>query len=147
MAKTPAVEFLAESEDIRSNTSVCLTFVDPAVANLDDDGQQAFVKIVTARWKPKACLRHRAYRDAPPGLRIWGGATVDTSDLEALFRWLDWAYASERCAKAALRPYPPLRGGSMRRSGWGVIQVIPDAKNRAPHPGPAVRPSPNGRGG
>ena len=85
----------------RSNTSVCLRFVDPAVAGLDDDGQQAFVKQLTGALEAeKVAYDIASYRDAPPGLRIWCGATVETSDLQALIPWLDWAFAQ---AKAGLK--------------------------------------------
>ncbi len=101
VAANPAVAFLAENEATRSNTSVCLRFVDPAIANLDDDGQQAFVKALTGALEAeKVAYDIASYRDAPPGLRIWCGATVEASDLKALTPWLDWAFAS---AKASMR--------------------------------------------
>ena len=78
----------------RSNTSVCLTIVDPAVAALDADAQAAFAKgLVAALEKEGVAYDIGAYRDAPPGLRIWCGATVETADIEALMPWLDWAFA------------------------------------------------------
>ncbi|MBL8580030.1 MAG: phosphoserine transaminase [Mesorhizobium sp.] len=102
VAKTPAVEFLAASEDIRSNTSVCLTFADPDVANLDDAGQQAFVKgFVALLETEKVAYDIAGYRDAPPGLRIWCGATVETSDVEALLPWLDWAFETQKASLKA----------------------------------------------
>jgi phosphoserine aminotransferase len=98
----PAVEFLAEVPDTRSNTSVCLRFADPAVAGLDDAGQQAFVKGLTALLEAeKVAYDIGSYRDAPPGLRIWCGATVETADLEALMPWLDWAFAQQKAALKA----------------------------------------------
>ncbi|MER2536852.1 MAG: phosphoserine transaminase [Rhizobiaceae bacterium] len=101
VAANPAVAFLAKDEASRSNTSVCLSFADPAVANLDDAGQQAFVKSFTGLLEAeKVAYDIAGYRDAPPGLRIWCGATVETSDLEALTPWLDWAFAT---AKASLK--------------------------------------------
>ncbi len=101
-AKTPAVEFLATVEDTRSNTSVCLRFSDPAVANLDDAGQQAFVKgFVALLESEKVAYDIASYRDAPPGLRIWCGATVETSDVEALIPWLEWAFASQKASLKA----------------------------------------------
>lgn len=101
VAANPAVEFLATAEATRSNTSVCLRFADPAVANLDDSGQQAFVKALTGALEAeKVAYDIASYRDAPPGLRIWCGATVEASDLEALTPWLDWAFES---AKASLK--------------------------------------------
>jgi phosphoserine aminotransferase len=100
VARTPWVDFLAKEPAIRSNTSVCLTIVDPAVASLSADGQAAFAKSMAgAVEKEGVAYDIAAYRDAPPGLRIWCGATVEASDVEALLPWLDWAYAN---AKAAL---------------------------------------------
>ncbi len=100
--RTPAVAFLASAEDTRSNTSVCLRFADPAVAGLDDAGQQAFVKgFVALLEAEKVAYDIAGYRDAPPGLRIWCGATVETSDLEALTPWLDWAFATQKAGLKA----------------------------------------------
>jgi phosphoserine aminotransferase len=99
-AKTPWVGFLAEDKAIRSCTSVCLVIKDPAVAALDAEAKAAFSKkMVAALEAEKVAYDIDAYRDAPPGLRIWAGATVETSDLEALFGWLEWAFAE---AKAGL---------------------------------------------
>ena len=93
--------FLAEDPATRSNTSVCLTITDPDVTALDADGQAAFAKsMVSALDAEGAAYDIGAYRDAPAGLRIWAGATVERSDLEALMPWLDWAYGK---AKASLR--------------------------------------------
>jgi phosphoserine aminotransferase len=97
VARTGAVDFLATDPATRSNTSVCLKFVDPAVAGLDEAGQQAFVKALTGTLEAeKVAYDIASYRDAPPGLRIWCGATVETSDLEALTPWLDWAFAATK---------------------------------------------------
>ena len=102
VAKNPAVEFLASVPETRSNTSVCLRFADPAVANLDDAGQQAFVKGLTGLLEAeKVAYDIAGYRDAPPGLRIWCGATVEASDLKALMPWLDWAFATQKAALKA----------------------------------------------
>jgi phosphoserine aminotransferase len=99
-AKTPWVEFLAKDAAIRSNTSVCMTVVDPAITALSADAQAAFAKsLVAAVEKEAAGFDLGAYRDAPPGLRIWCGATVEASDVAILTQWLDWAFAT---AKAAL---------------------------------------------
>ena len=99
-AKTPWVDFLASDVAIRSNTSVCLRIVDPAIAALSTEEQAAFVKQIPALLdKEKVAYDIDGYRDAPPGLRIWCGATVETSDVAALTHWLDWAFAT---AKAAL---------------------------------------------
>ncbi len=86
--------FLAADAASRSNTSICLKVVDPAYTSLSTDDQQKHAKsMVSLLEKAGAAFDIGAYRDAPPGLRIWGGATVDTSDIEALLPWLDWAYA------------------------------------------------------
>ncbi|WP_378947420.1 phosphoserine transaminase [Mesorhizobium sp. ANAO-SY3R2] len=93
---------LAVDPATRSNTSVCLSIVDPEVAALDKDGQAAFAKgIVSALEKEGVAFDIGAYRDAPPGLRIWAGATVETSDLVALMPWLDWAFANQKAALKA----------------------------------------------
>jgi phosphoserine aminotransferase len=99
VGRTDWADFLA-SEDIRSNTSVCLKITDPAVANLSKEEQSAFVKTMTsALAKEHAAYDIAGYRAAPPGLRIWCGATVEARDLELLVPWLDWAFAE---AKAEL---------------------------------------------
>ena len=91
--KTSWVEFLAADPAIRSNTSVCLKVVDPRVTALDEAAQADFAKKLAAVLEKEAvALDIGGYRDAPPGLRIWCGATVETSDLEALTPWLDWAF-------------------------------------------------------
>jgi phosphoserine aminotransferase len=88
------VAFLAEDPAIRSNTSVCLKVVDPRITSLSDDAQADFAKKLAALLeKEGVALDVGGYRDAPPGLRIWCGATVDTSDLDALTPWLDWGFA------------------------------------------------------
>jgi phosphoserine aminotransferase len=95
VAKTPWVDFLAATPDIRSNTSVCLKVVDPVIAALSDDAQADFAKkLASLLEKEGAALDIGGYRDAPAGLRIWCGATVEASDLEALTPWLDWAFAT-----------------------------------------------------
>jgi phosphoserine aminotransferase len=100
VAHTPWIEHLAGNPAVRSNTSVCLKVVDPAVLKLPADAQAKFVKgIAAALEKEGVAYDIDAYRDAPSGLRIWCGATVERSDVEALTLWLDWAYAG---AKAAL---------------------------------------------
>jgi len=93
---------LAAETATRSNTSVCLSIVDPDVTALDADGQAAFAKgLVSALDKEGVAYDIGHYRDAPPGLRIWCGATVETSDLEALLPWLDWAFASQKATLKA----------------------------------------------
>jgi phosphoserine aminotransferase len=96
-AKTPWVDFLASKEAIRSNTSVCLKIVDPAIVALAADAQAAFVKKIPALLEAeKIAYDIDGYRDAPPGLRIWCGATVEKSDVAALTHWLDWAFAKAK---------------------------------------------------
>jgi phosphoserine aminotransferase len=93
VAKTAWVEFLAESEAIRSNTSVCIKVMDKRVTGLSADAQAEFAKkLASLLEKEGVALDAGGYRDAPPGLRIWCGATVDASDIEALTPWLDWAF-------------------------------------------------------
>ena len=92
---TPWIDFLAEDPASRSNTSVCLKVVDPAVTALTADAQADFAKrLASLLEKEGVALDIGGYRDAPPGLRIWCGATVDTDDLQALTPWLDWAFAT-----------------------------------------------------
>jgi len=99
--RTPWVEHLARVPAQRSNTSVCLSIVDPAVTALSAEAQSAFAKNLAAILEKEGVAYDIAYyRDAPPGLRIWCGATVEASDVEALTAWLDWAFAQ---AKAALQ--------------------------------------------
>jgi phosphoserine aminotransferase len=104
VAVTTWIDFLASKPETRSNTSVCLRVVDPQVAALPADGQAAFAKgLASLLEKEKIAYDIGAYRDAPPGLRVWCGATVETSDVVALTAWLDWAFAIEqsKLAKAA----------------------------------------------
>jgi len=97
--RTPWVEFLARDPAIRSNTSVCLEIVDPAVTKLPADAQGVFAKNLTALIEKEGAGYDLAYyRDAPPGLRIWCGATVEASDVEALTHWLDWAFGKTKDA-------------------------------------------------
>jgi phosphoserine aminotransferase len=99
--KTDWVAFLAKSPEIRSNTSVCFSIVDPAVTALDDTRQASFAKALVARLdKAGVAYDIGAYKDAPSGLRIWAGSTVETADLQALLPWLDWAFAEEKAALA-----------------------------------------------
>ena len=95
------IDFLARDPATRSNTSVCLVVVDPDVRALDTGAQAAFAKTLSERLDAEGVAYDIAsYRDAPPGLRIWCGGTVETKNLEALLPWLDWAFAE---AKAGLR--------------------------------------------
>jgi phosphoserine aminotransferase len=85
--------FLAEDAAIRSNTSVCIKITDPWFESLSDDAKaEAAKKIASLLDKEGVALDIAGYRAAPPGLRIWCGATVDTADIEALTPWLDWAW-------------------------------------------------------
>ena len=97
--KTPWVDFLAGDAASRSNTSVCLKIVEPAVAALPADQQAAFAKNLAGLLEKEGVAYDiAAHRDAPPGLRIWCGSTAEASDLEALTPWLDWAFAQTRAA-------------------------------------------------
>jgi phosphoserine aminotransferase len=99
VAGTPWVDFLAKQPAIRSNTSVCLKIVDPAVTALTADAQAVFIKgLVATLEKENIAYDIDAYRDAPPGLRVWCGATVEKQDVEALTLWLDWAFARSKDA-------------------------------------------------
>jgi len=90
---------LAKLDETRSNTSVCLVITDSQVSALEPDAQAAFAKAMVSRLdKEGVALDIGAYRDAPAGLRIWCGATVEASDLEALTPWLSWAFAQEKAA-------------------------------------------------
>ncbi len=94
--RTPWIAHLAADPSVRSNTSVCLKFAGEAGA-LDEAGQRALQKeIVSLLETEAAAFDIGAYRDAPPGLRVWCGATVETDDIEALGPWLYWAYAEAK---------------------------------------------------
>lgn len=100
VAKTAWIDHLAKKPETRSNTSVCLVVADPAVTKLTLDEQAAFAKSIASMLEKENVAYDIAYyRDAPPGLRIWCGATIETKDVEALTPWLDWAFEQ---AKAAL---------------------------------------------
>jgi phosphoserine aminotransferase len=91
------IGFLADDARIRSCTSVCMKITDPKVAALPEAARAAISKKIVALLEAEQVAYDiDAYRDAPPGLRIWAGATVDRSDLDALFPWLDWAWAQAR---------------------------------------------------
>ena len=93
---------LAKVPGTRSNTSVCLTIVDKDVAALDADAQAAFAKaMVSALDKEGVAFDIGAYRDAPSGLRIWAGATIETADMKALLPWLTWAFETQKAALKA----------------------------------------------
>ncbi|MDB5690384.1 MAG: phosphoserine aminotransferase, partial [Sphingomonas bacterium] len=99
VSATPWIEHLAADPATRSNTSVCLKFADAAIGGLDDTAKQALVKKMASLLEAEdAAYDVAGYRDAPPGLRIWCGATVDTADVVALGPWLDWAFHEARGA-------------------------------------------------
>jgi len=99
---TDWVDFLADEPVTRSNTSVCLKVVDPWFLEQPDDKRAAAAKQISTLLDAEGVgFDTGAYRDAPPGLRIWAGATVERSDLEALFPWLDWAYATVKADMSA----------------------------------------------
>ena len=101
VARTPWVAFLAVEPATRSNTSVCLKVVDPDIAALSPEQRDEFPRRIAKRLDEEGVAHDiAAYRDAPPGLRIWTGATVETGDVEALMPWLDWAFAHEKEALA-----------------------------------------------
>ena len=98
-AKTPWIDFLAKDPSIRSNTSVCLKVVDPAITSLSADAQADFSKkLVAMVEKEGAGYDFAHYRDAPAGLRIWCGATVDARDVALLTQWIDWAFAETKAS-------------------------------------------------
>ena len=104
VARTPWIANLAKVPATASNTSVCLVIADPDVVAKGPDAVSQVAKGITAALeKEGVALDIGAYRDAPAGLRIWCGATVEASDLAALTPWLDWAFAQEKAklAKAA----------------------------------------------
>jgi phosphoserine aminotransferase len=97
--RTGWIANLAEVPATRSNTSVCLRIVDAAITSLSPDGQAAFAKSIASLLEAEGvAFDIGSYRDAPPGLRIWTGSTIDAADLEALTRWLDWAFAEQLAA-------------------------------------------------
>jgi phosphoserine aminotransferase len=98
-ARTPWIDFLAKDPATRSNTSVCLKFTDPAITSLTPDLQADFCKkLVALVEKENAGFDFAYYRDAPAGLRIWCGATVEAKDVELLTQWIDWAFAETKAA-------------------------------------------------
>ncbi len=104
VARTPWIDFLAVDPDTRSNTSICLMIVDPAVTSRPAEIQAEFARNIGAALEiEKAAYDIGSYRDAPAGLRIWTGSTVEASDLAVLTEWLDWAFVRAKAglAKAA----------------------------------------------
>src|SRR6476646_6175153 len=102
-AKTPWIDFFAVDPATRSNTSVCLKIVDPAIASLALAAHEAFVRAIASRLD-KAGVDHDIafHRDAPPHFRIWAGATIEAADLEVLTEWLEWGFALEKAALKAV---------------------------------------------
>jgi len=97
--RTPWIDFLARDPATRSCTSICLQVVDPWFRELDKAARAKTIQALVTRIEQEGVAFDIAsYRDAPPGLRIWGGATVEREDVEALLPWLDWAYAEVRGA-------------------------------------------------
>jgi phosphoserine aminotransferase len=97
VARTGWVDFLAKDPRTRSCTSICLAVVDPAFAALDSATRAGTIKKMAALLEQEGvALDVASYRDAPPGLRLWGGATVERDDLEAVLPWLDWAWSTTR---------------------------------------------------
>jgi phosphoserine aminotransferase len=95
VAKSPWIEWLARDAATRSPTSMCLRIVDAAFARQSiAQQQQAINNMLSILEQESIALDIANYRSAPPGFRIWGGATVETSDLEALTPWLDWVFAT-----------------------------------------------------
>jgi len=94
--QTAWIDWLAADPATRSTTSMCLKIVDPAFSQLDADAQAAFCKAMVKLIENEgAGYDFNGYRDAPAGLRIWGGSTVEASNIEALIPWLEWAFATQ----------------------------------------------------
>ncbi len=95
--RTPWIDFLANTVETRSTTSVCLKIVDPALGHLDENARYDFVVRMKALLEAEdAAFDVESYRRAPAGLRLWCGPTVETADVEAVTPWLDWAFAEVR---------------------------------------------------
>jgi phosphoserine aminotransferase len=104
VARTPWIDFLAEDPATRSCTAICLKITAPWFAVLDADAQTKAVKqIVALLEKAGVAYDIAGHRDAPPGLRIWGGATIEAADVRAMLPWIDWAYAAVAAEYAASR--------------------------------------------
>ncbi|HJL53870.1 MAG TPA: hypothetical protein QF695_14720, partial [Arenicellales bacterium] len=97
VAATPWVDFLAADATIRSSTSICLKIVDPWFTEHEQNERASITKQMVSLLEDEGVAYDiNGYRDAPPGLRVWGGSTVETADINALQPWLDWAYAEVR---------------------------------------------------
>ncbi|MBP2302489.1 phosphoserine transaminase [Azospirillum picis] len=102
---SPWAAFLAKEPATRSCTSICLRFTDPEVMALPEEAQAAFAKKMSAVLeKEEAAFDAGSYRDAPPGLRLWGGATVENEDMEAILPWLDWAFSTVKAEMIGGKP-------------------------------------------
>jgi phosphoserine aminotransferase len=102
VAETPWVDFVAIDPETRSNTSVCLKVVDPEILALPPEERNAVTRRIAARLAEEGVAYDIAsYRSAPAGLRVWTGATIEKSDVQALMPWLDWAFACEKDASSA----------------------------------------------
>ncbi len=107
VAESDWAAFLAEDVATRSCTSICLKIVAPWFTALDAEGQAKAAKALASRLEKEGVAYDiGAYRDAPPGLRIWGGATVETADIAALLPWLDWAFAEVAAAHGPSQAAP-----------------------------------------
>lgn len=107
VAQAGWIGFLAEKPETRSNTSICLKIADPWYASLPAEAQEKGAKKIASLLEAEGVAYDiGSYRDAPAGLRLWGGATVETSDLQALFPWLDWAWGEVK--NAAVKAVPVL---------------------------------------
>ena len=125
VAKTAWVDFLAKDPATRSNTSVCLKIVDPAVAGMDSATQAQFIKAMVGFLEKEAVAYDiGAHRDAPPGLRVWCGPTVETSDIDALTPWLDFAFEKTKAefAKGCLNATPKLVHDGLELLAQGAIE-------------------------
>jgi len=104
VSKNNWIANLAKDPATRSNTSVCLTIADPAIAALSADAQADFAKAMVSLLEKQGVAHDiGAYRDAPTGFRIWAGATIETADIVAVMQWLGWAFETQKAtlAKAA----------------------------------------------
>ncbi len=100
--RTPWIACLTVDPATRSNTSICMTIADPAVRALPVAQQAAFARRIVDQLDAEGVAHDiQSYRDAPAGLRIWTGATVEAADLAALTAWLDWAFTEAKCALAS----------------------------------------------
>ncbi|MGH6737364.1 MAG: phosphoserine transaminase [Methyloceanibacter sp.] len=123
VVETPWADYLAAKPETRSNTSVCLKIVDPEVLALPPELRDAFPRRMAARLGAEGvAFDIAAYRHAPAGLRIWTGATVEQSDVEALMPWLDWAFAIEKQALASA-PRSDVDDGTRNALREGLAQA------------------------